>query len=80
MIKAQRVTDENILSLIETMNKTFSFADNLAKLSTRDNIEAIKDIINQILQQTAECAFFIRDYADRRFIRMLATGIVCHRY
>ena len=68
MIQNQRLTDQKLISLVRTMNKTFSFSKNLKKLSTQDNFETLKEILNQILQQTGECAFFIREYASRRFL------------
>ena len=73
MIQNQKLTDQNLLSLVETMKKTFSFAKNLKQLAERDNVATLKEIINQILQQTAECAFFIREYASRRFLRKYPT-------
>ena len=69
MIQTQELTDQKLLSLVETMKNTFSFAKNLKELSNREDFGILKEIINKILQQTAECAFFIREYASRRFLR-----------
>ena len=68
MIQKQRLTDQSLLPLIEAMKKTYAFAKNLRELPTQENFETLKEIINQILQQTGECAFFIREYASRRFV------------
>ena len=68
MIQTQRLADQNLLALVETVKKTFSFAKNLEKLPTQENFNTLKEIINQILQQTGECAFFIREYVSRRFL------------
>ena len=67
-----------LLSLVDTMDNTFSFVKNLDGL--RAKMTKLEEVISRALQQTAECAFFIRDYADRRFIRMLATVAACYRY
>ena len=74
MIQTQKLTDQKLLSLVETMKNTFSFAKNLKELSNREDFGTLKEIINKILQQTAECAFFIRDYASRRFLRKCPTN------
>ena len=74
MVQNQKLTDQNLLSLVETMVKTFSFAKNLRELSNRENFGTLKAIINKILQQTAECAFFIREYASRRLLRKYPTN------
>ena len=60
------------------MKNMFSFVKNLDDLPAK--MKKLEEVISRALQQTAECAFFIRDYADRRFIRMLATGPECYRY
>ena len=54
------------------MNSTLAFAENLNDIP---KIKGLEKIITQILQQTAECAFFIREYARRNFIGMLLSRI-----
>ena len=54
------------------MNGTLAFAENLNDIP---KIKAVEKIVARILQQTAECAFFIREYARRNFIGMLLSRI-----
>ena len=54
------------------MNSTLVFADNLSEIPKNKGLEKI---VTQILQQTAECAFFIREYAQRNFIGMFPLRI-----
>ena len=72
IIKKQRITDRKLVSLVETMNKTFSFAKNLGDLP--DKMNTLAEIIEKVLEQTAECAFFICNYARRRFLSTFITG------
>jgi hypothetical protein len=53
------------MGLVQTMADSCSFADEaeeLKRCSERD-----RDIINQILRQVMECAYFIRDYCNKSF-------------
>ena len=54
------------------MNGTLAFAENLNDIP---KIKAVEKIVIRILQQTAECAFFIREYAQRNFIGMFPLRI-----
>ena len=67
-IKDQRITDDKLLSLVDTMYDTLTFAKNLNDI---EQIKTVEKIVTRILQQTAECAFFIREYARRNFLGML---------
>ena len=54
------------------MNGTLALAENLNDIT---KIQAVEKIVTRILQQTAECAFFIREYAQRNFIGMFLSKI-----
>ena len=72
LIKDQRITDDKLLSLVDTMNGTLAFAENLNDIK---KIKIVEKTVTLILQQTAECAFFIREYARRNFLGMLLSRI-----
>ena len=72
LIKDQRITDDKLLSLVDTMNDTLAFAENLNDIK---KIKTVEKTVTLILQQTAECAFFIREYARRNFLGMLLSRI-----
>jgi hypothetical protein len=48
------------MALVRTMANSCSFADEAEELKNRSKID--QDIMNQILHQVMECAYFIRDY------------------
>ena len=54
------------------MNDTLMFAQSLNDI---EKIKTVEKIVTRILQQTAECAFFIREYARRSFVGMLLLRI-----
>ena len=54
------------------MNDTLMFAQSLNDI---EKIKTVEKIVTRILQQTAECAFFIREYAQRNLIGMFLSGI-----
>ena len=66
MVQAQQVQDGNILDLVQTMEKTYSFVVS-ADLDELKHHTALQDIINQILRQTVECGYFVREYVRRNF-------------
>ena len=65
MAQTQTATDGKLLGLVGTMNDTFSFVEDLDELPNK--IARLEDIITRILQQTAECALFIREYVRQSF-------------
>ena len=64
-VRDQKITDNKLLDLFESVNQTFSFAKDLQEL--RDKVKTLEDAISQILKQTTECAFFVQDYVHRGF-------------
>ncbi|KAK7685647.1 hypothetical protein QCA50_010991 [Cerrena zonata] len=65
VVKQQRMNDDGLLALVKTMDDTFSFAGDLDDLPNK--IKRLESVIARVLQQIAECAFFIREYASRSF-------------
>ncbi|KAK7685643.1 hypothetical protein QCA50_010987 [Cerrena zonata] len=62
-VKQKHLNDRSLLSLVETMNKTFSFVNTLDNLP--EKIKDLKEVITRVLGQTTECSLFIRKYVDR---------------
>ena len=63
-------TDQRLLDLSYQMGDTVSFANNPKQM------KKLTDVFIQILQQAAECTFFISEYYQRRFTGMLPTVIL----
>ena len=64
-MKKQRLTDSNLVSLIKTMNDTYSKVDELKDLP--DKIKSFEAVIALILQQISECSLFVREYVYHGF-------------
>lgn len=58
------------------MDDTFSFAGDVAELP--DKIKRLESVITRVLQQIAECAFFIRAYVSRPFAGTPHYCWICH--
>ena len=67
-VQSQRLADNKLLDLFESMNQTLSFAKDLREL--RDKIKTLEDAIVQILKQIAECGLFVQDYVRHGFYSM----------
>lgn len=63
---AQNNRDKAIRSLLETMKDIY---DLMSKAEQLKNLEAHRHTVKLIFQQTAECAWFIRDYASRGYVK-----------
>ena len=57
-IQKQVALDANVTSLAEIMNDTFDLVEKADKLRR----ESKSKIVMRMVQQTTECAWFIRDY------------------
>jgi hypothetical protein len=68
------------MDLVQTMVDSCSFANEAEELKKRS--ERDQEIINQILRQVMECAYFIRDYCrDKSFgmwnpLVLLSLGLI----
>ncbi|KAK7686162.1 hypothetical protein QCA50_010382 [Cerrena zonata] len=61
--KQKNINDETLLALVETMNDTFAFVNDLENLPNK--IKHLELVITRVLEQTTECSLFIRNYVDR---------------
>ncbi|KAF7346977.1 WD40 repeat-like protein [Mycena venus] len=69
-VKKQRKTDQSIAQLVQAMVDAYSFTKDVKSLS---EIERIEDIVGAIVQETAKCALFIREYIGHGFtVRMIS--------
>jgi len=67
-ILAQVDRDSRIVGLVETMDDVFSFVEDAQPMK---RIASHDRIIKLVVQQTTECAYFIRDYAtNESFCRL----------
>ena len=66
VILDQTDRDKNVKQLLEVMNDVYSFV-NEAEL-VKERVESQKRIVALMVEQTIQCAYFIRDYsADIHF-------------
>ncbi|KAG1747418.1 hypothetical protein EDB19DRAFT_304742 [Suillus lakei] len=63
VIRQSAACDIGIRGLMDTMHDTYNLITTAEALG---HLRKRRDIIDAIVQQTIECAFFIRDYADKR--------------
>ncbi|KAF7363072.1 WD40 repeat-like protein [Mycena venus] len=72
-VKKQRKMDQAIIQLVQAMVDVYSFTKDVKLLS---EIECIKDIVDAIVQETAKCALFIREYTGHGFAVRMVSQIV----
>ena len=63
MAQTQRVQDAKILDLVKAMENTYSIVVSADELNSHP---VLQDIMEEMLQQTIQCGYFIRDYMQRR--------------
>jgi hypothetical protein len=64
-VKEQRETDDKVLELGKTMVEVYAFVEDVDTLSHR--IKHLDNVVTAILEQTFECALFIREYTGHGF-------------
>jgi hypothetical protein len=74
--RASSNRDKKITDLIGTVKDVYSFVDTVKALP--DKISILEDTIMEILKQTVECVFFIREYCGHGFGGMPI--ILCYLY
>jgi hypothetical protein len=68
--------DEHLIDLVRTMEDVYSFVDAIQSISSE--LQPLEDTIKKILNQTVECAIFIRQYTGHGFGgQSHAAGILC---
>ena len=65
-IQGQLERDQRLVDLVTTMENVYSFVDVVQSIPGK--LQLLEDIITKILQQTVECAIFIREYTGHGFI------------
>ncbi|KAJ7876523.1 hypothetical protein B0H14DRAFT_2501365, partial [Mycena olivaceomarginata] len=65
VVKEQRETDDKVLELGQTMVEVYAFVEDVDILSHR--IKHLDNVVTAILEQTFECALFIREYTGHGF-------------
>jgi hypothetical protein len=63
-VSGQLERDAQIKDLVDAMEDVYSFVD---AVDIREKVKILEDTIITILQQTVECAVFIREYCGRGF-------------
>lgn len=63
VIRQRVACDSDIYELMRTMHDTY---DLITTIEALRHLQKRKEIVDAIVQQTIECAFFIRDYVDKR--------------
>ena len=65
VVKSQLERDKNVIDLVKTMGDVYAFVDAIQSLP--DKLKLLEEIIGNILNQTVECAIFIREYMGHGF-------------
>ena len=60
-----------IFELLDAMNDAYDFVDHKKLLRMEDLGDTQKEIIKKLLQQTYDCAWFIRDYTSHGFCKSI---------
>lgn len=65
MVNEQVQRDKKLVDLVTTMEDVYSFVDTIQSLPSK--LELVDGIVAKILNQTVECAIFIREYTGHGF-------------
>ena len=57
VVKSQLERDKDVIDLVKTMGDVYAFVDAIQSLP--DKLKLLEEIIDNILNQTVECAIFI---------------------
>ena len=68
LLRHQLEEDSKLLDMVEDMKTAFDFSTEANKLD--DSTEKLKPTVKKLLEETAECARFVQDYARRNFVGM----------
>ena len=64
-MRAQLDRDQKLGALVKTMEDVYAFVDTIQSLPNK--LQLLEDVIVKILNQTVECAIFIREYTGCGF-------------
>ncbi|KAJ7844761.1 hypothetical protein B0H14DRAFT_2776188, partial [Mycena olivaceomarginata] len=73
-VQNQQETDGKIVQLVQTMAEVYAFARDVDSLSAAK--KHLEDTVTTIVQQTAKCAIFVREYTGHGFLGRLATDLM----
>ncbi|KAJ7844728.1 hypothetical protein B0H14DRAFT_2775972 [Mycena olivaceomarginata] len=73
-VQNQQEIDGKIVELVQTMAKVYTFMKDMDSLSTAK--KHLKDTATTIVQQTAKCAIFVREYTGHGFLGRLANNLM----
>ncbi|KAJ7779963.1 hypothetical protein B0H16DRAFT_1448444 [Mycena metata] len=74
-VKQQREMDDNVVELVKTMVKLYSFKDHIDFVV--EKIQILEDTLIEIAKQTLECANFLQEYKQQTFSgRTIRTAFV----
>ncbi|KAJ7844732.1 hypothetical protein B0H14DRAFT_2776040 [Mycena olivaceomarginata] len=73
-VQNQQETDGKIVQLVQTMAEVYAFTKDVNSLSTAK--KHLEDTVTTIVQQTAKCAIFVREYTGHGFLGRLATNLM----
>ncbi|KAF7363064.1 WD40 repeat-like protein [Mycena venus] len=73
VVKKQQNTDQSIVQLVNTMVDVYLFTKDVNSLP---DIERIEGVVSLIVQETARCALFIREYMAHGFAARLVGQII----
>jgi hypothetical protein len=66
-VKKQQQTDQSIAQLVQKMVDVYSFTKDVKSLP---EIARVEGVISAIVQETAKCALFIREFTAHAFAGM----------
>ncbi|EJC99720.1 WD40 repeat-like protein [Fomitiporia mediterranea MF3/22] len=69
IVAHQLETDQEFVNLVRVMEEAYDFVTDAETLP--DKSESFKSTINELLQQTIECCYFIQHYANRNFLEWI---------
>ncbi|KAJ7340801.1 hypothetical protein DFH08DRAFT_811980 [Mycena albidolilacea] len=73
-VQNQRETDGKIVQLVQKMAEVYTFAKDADSLSAAK--KHLKDTVTTIVQQTAKCVIFVREYTGHGFLGRLGTNLI----
>jgi len=74
-VKGQLERDKDVIDLVKAMGDVYTFVDAIQSLPNK--LKLLEAIIRNILNQTVECAIFIREYTGHGFGGERRRKIVC---
>ena len=77
-VKSQLERDKAVIELFKTMEDVYTFVDAIESLPSK--LKLLEEIVGKILNQTVNCAIFIRAYTDHGFGGECSKQLVCTKF